>query len=49
MLKDVRHCIAEAKALGIELKLGEMAERLLTAADEAGHGEDDFAAVYTAF
>ena len=49
MLKDVRHCIAEAKALGIELKLGEMAERLLSAADEAGHGEDDFAAVYTAF
>jgi 3-hydroxyisobutyrate dehydrogenase len=48
MLKDVRHCIAEAKALGIELELGAMAERLLTAADEAGHGEDDFAAVYTA-
>jgi 3-hydroxyisobutyrate dehydrogenase-like beta-hydroxyacid dehydrogenase len=49
MLKDVRHCIAEAKALGIELQLGAMAERLLTSADEAGHGEDDFAAVYTAF
>ncbi len=49
MLKDVRHCIAEAKALGIELKLGAMAEQLLAAADEAGYGEDDFAAVYTAF
>jgi 3-hydroxyisobutyrate dehydrogenase len=49
MLKDVRHCIAEAKELGIELELGELAERLLSAADEAGHGEDDFAAVYTAF
>jgi 3-hydroxyisobutyrate dehydrogenase-like beta-hydroxyacid dehydrogenase len=49
MLKDVRHCIDEAKALGIELQLGGMAERLLARADEAGHGEDDFAAVYAAF
>jgi 3-hydroxyisobutyrate dehydrogenase len=49
MLKDVRHCIAEAKALGIELQLGALAERLLASADDGGHGEDDFAAVYTAF
>jgi 3-hydroxyisobutyrate dehydrogenase len=49
MLKDVRHCIAEAKALGVELRLGELAERLYAAADKAGHGEDDFAAVYSAF
>jgi 3-hydroxyisobutyrate dehydrogenase len=49
MLKDVRHCIAEARALGIELQLGQMAERLLASAAEAGHGEDDFAAVYAAF
>ena len=48
MLKDVRHCIDEAKALGIELELGATAERLLAAADEAGHGEEDFAAVYAA-
>src|ERR671923_200641 len=46
MLKDVRHCIAEAKALGIELRTGALAERLFTAADRAGHGEEDFAAVY---
>jgi 3-hydroxyisobutyrate dehydrogenase len=48
MLKDVRHCIAEAKALGIDLQLGSLAERLFSSAAEAGHGEDDFAAVYTA-
>jgi 3-hydroxyisobutyrate dehydrogenase-like beta-hydroxyacid dehydrogenase len=48
MLKDVRHCIDEAKALGIELELGAIGERLLAAADEAGHGEEDFAAVYAA-
>jgi 3-hydroxyisobutyrate dehydrogenase-like beta-hydroxyacid dehydrogenase len=48
MLKDVRYCIAEANALGIELELGSLAERLYASAAEAGHGEDDFAAVYTA-
>ncbi|MGH2761839.1 MAG: NAD(P)-dependent oxidoreductase [Thermoleophilaceae bacterium] len=48
MLKDVRHCIAEARALGISLQLGALAERLYAAAEEAGHGEEDFAAVYNA-
>jgi 3-hydroxyisobutyrate dehydrogenase len=48
MLKDVRHCIAEARALGIELKLGALAETLYARAAEAGHGEEDFAAVYAA-
>jgi 3-hydroxyisobutyrate dehydrogenase len=48
MLKDVRHCIVEANALGIELHLGGLAERLYSMADAAGHGEQDFAAVYTA-
>jgi 3-hydroxyisobutyrate dehydrogenase len=48
MLKDVRHCIDEARALGIELELGALAESLLAKADEAGHGQDDFSAVYTA-
>jgi 3-hydroxyisobutyrate dehydrogenase-like beta-hydroxyacid dehydrogenase len=47
MLKDVRHCLAEARALGVELSLAEIAERLYTAAAEAGHGEEDFAAVVT--
>ena len=45
MLKDVRHCMAEARALGIELRLAEVAERLYAEAAEEGHGEHDFAAV----
>jgi 3-hydroxyisobutyrate dehydrogenase-like beta-hydroxyacid dehydrogenase len=45
MLKDVRLCIAEAKALGIELNLAEVAERLYAAGAEQGHGDEDFAAV----
>jgi 3-hydroxyisobutyrate dehydrogenase len=48
MLKDVRHCIAEARALGIELKLGALAEKLYSQAAENGQGEKDFAAVYAA-
>jgi 3-hydroxyisobutyrate dehydrogenase len=48
MLKDVRHCIAEAQALGIELKLGALAETLYSQAAENGQGEKDFAAVYAA-
>ena len=48
MLKDVRHCLAEARALGLELPLAERAGRLY--ADAAGHGlgERDFAAVIEA-
>jgi 3-hydroxyisobutyrate dehydrogenase len=46
MLKDVRHCIAEARALGIELKLGALAEALYSQAADDGQGEKDFAAVY---
>jgi 3-hydroxyisobutyrate dehydrogenase-like beta-hydroxyacid dehydrogenase len=45
MLKDVRHCLAEARALGVELPLAERAERLYAEAAEAGLGERDFAAV----
>jgi 3-hydroxyisobutyrate dehydrogenase-like beta-hydroxyacid dehydrogenase len=48
MLKDVRHCIAEARALGIELELGALGETLFARAVAAGHGEEDFAAVYAA-
>jgi 3-hydroxyisobutyrate dehydrogenase-like beta-hydroxyacid dehydrogenase len=47
MLKDVRHCLEEARALGVELRLAEVAERLYAAAAEAGRGELDFAAVAT--
>jgi len=45
MLKDVRHCIAEARALGVELRLAEIAEKLYSEAGEQGLGEQDFAAV----
>ena len=45
MLKDVRHCLAEARALGIELRMAEVAERLYAEAAEEGLGELDFAAV----
>ncbi len=48
MLKDVRHCLAEARALGMELKLAESAERVYTEADEKGLGGQDFAAVIEA-
>jgi 3-hydroxyisobutyrate dehydrogenase len=48
MLKDVRHCLAEARAVGLELPLATVAEQLYATAAEAGHAEDDFAAVVTA-
>ncbi len=48
MLKDVRHTLDEARALGIELELGALAEGLYARAAESGHSEQDFAAVYTA-
>ena len=48
MLKDVRHCLDEARALGIELRLGTLVEPIFAKAAEAGHGEEDFAAVIRA-
>jgi 3-hydroxyisobutyrate dehydrogenase-like beta-hydroxyacid dehydrogenase len=48
MLKDVRHTLEEAGSLGFELQLGALAETLYARAAESGHGEQDFAAVYTA-
>ena len=45
MLKDIRHCLAEAHALGLALPLAERAERLYAAATERGLGQRDFAAV----
>jgi 3-hydroxyisobutyrate dehydrogenase len=47
MLKDVRHCLAEARALGVELPLAERAEELYSLAAERGHAGDDFSAVVT--
>jgi 3-hydroxyisobutyrate dehydrogenase-like beta-hydroxyacid dehydrogenase len=48
MLKDVRHCLDEARALGVELRLGSLVEPLFAKAAEAGHAEEDFAAVIRA-
>jgi 3-hydroxyisobutyrate dehydrogenase-like beta-hydroxyacid dehydrogenase len=48
MLKDVRHCLDEARALGVRLELAEAAEGLYAEADERGLGERDFAAVVEA-
>jgi 3-hydroxyisobutyrate dehydrogenase-like beta-hydroxyacid dehydrogenase len=48
MLKDVRHCLAEAQALGVDLRMAREAMRLYAEADSAGHGEEDFAAVVEA-
>jgi 3-hydroxyisobutyrate dehydrogenase len=45
MLKDVRHCIAEAERLGARMKLGAAAEADYSRADRKGLGEQDFAAV----
>jgi 3-hydroxyisobutyrate dehydrogenase len=47
MLKDVRHALAEAQSLGLELEVAQHAERLYERAAEAGHGSDDFAAIVT--
>jgi 3-hydroxyisobutyrate dehydrogenase-like beta-hydroxyacid dehydrogenase len=45
MLKDVRHCLDEARLLGAELPLAAAAEELYARAEQAGHYDDDFAAV----
>ena len=48
MLKDVRHALAEARQLGVELDLARLAESLYERAAQAGHGAEDFAAIVTA-
>jgi 3-hydroxyisobutyrate dehydrogenase-like beta-hydroxyacid dehydrogenase len=45
MLKDVRHSLNEAKTLGQDFNLVADAEALYAAADAAGLGDEDFAAV----
>jgi len=45
MLKDVRHCIREADALGVELPVAKAVESLYSRAAEIGLGGQDFAAV----
>ena len=48
MLKDVRHCIREADAMGIELPVAKAVESLYSKAAESGLGGQDFAAVIEA-
>jgi 3-hydroxyisobutyrate dehydrogenase-like beta-hydroxyacid dehydrogenase len=45
MLKDVRHCIREADALGVDLPVARLVESLYSRAEENGLGQRDFAAV----
>ena len=45
MLKDVRLCIEEASAAGVEVELIERTEQVLAHAERRGLGEHDFAAV----
>src|SRR4051794_27480231 len=45
MLKDVRHCLTEANAVGQPFGLAADAEALYAAADAIGLGDEDFAAV----
>jgi 3-hydroxyisobutyrate dehydrogenase len=45
MLKDVRHCIAEAEALGVELRVAKLVESMYAEAAANQLGERDFAAV----
>jgi 3-hydroxyisobutyrate dehydrogenase-like beta-hydroxyacid dehydrogenase len=48
MLKDVRHFLHEAEAMGLDMPLARLAESYYAKAAEAGFGEDDFAAVIEA-
>jgi 3-hydroxyisobutyrate dehydrogenase-like beta-hydroxyacid dehydrogenase len=45
MLKDVRHCIREADAMGVDLPMAKAVESLYSQAAENGLGGRDFAAV----
>jgi 3-hydroxyisobutyrate dehydrogenase-like beta-hydroxyacid dehydrogenase len=45
MLKDLRLCLDEAKAVGYEFGFAEAVGEILDAADQRGLGERDFAAL----
>jgi len=45
MLKDVRHCLEEAEALGVDLRLGSITAERYGEAAQKGLGNCDFAAV----
>jgi 3-hydroxyisobutyrate dehydrogenase-like beta-hydroxyacid dehydrogenase len=48
MLKDVRLCLDQARAAGVEFPAAARAEELLARAAGAGHGDEDFAALLEA-
>jgi 2-hydroxy-3-oxopropionate reductase len=48
MLKDVRHCLAEARELGLDLDVAGAAETRYALAEAEGLGGQDFAAVIRA-
>jgi 3-hydroxyisobutyrate dehydrogenase-like beta-hydroxyacid dehydrogenase len=48
MLKDVRLCLEEAKAVRVRMVFAELVEQVLREADERGLGERDFAALIEA-
>jgi 3-hydroxyisobutyrate dehydrogenase-like beta-hydroxyacid dehydrogenase len=45
MLKDVRLCLEEAKAVGVRMEFAELVAEILREADERGLGDQDFAAL----
>jgi 3-hydroxyisobutyrate dehydrogenase len=45
MLKDLRLCLQEAEAVGIEMRFADDVAEILRAGVEEGQGEDDFAAL----
>ncbi|MBA2347022.1 MAG: NAD(P)-dependent oxidoreductase [Solirubrobacterales bacterium] len=49
MLKDVRLCLEEADGAGAPFPAAEATREALAGAAEAGHGEDDFAAILASY
>jgi 3-hydroxyisobutyrate dehydrogenase-like beta-hydroxyacid dehydrogenase len=45
MLKDLRLCLEEAKAVGSQMAFADETMAILAEADAAGHGDEDFAAL----
>ena len=48
MLKDVRLCLGQARAVGASFEFGEATERILAQAEAQGLGDEDFAALAAA-
>ena len=48
MLKDVRLCLEEAEAVGIDMTFADQTAAILAQAKASGHGDEDFAALLAA-